>query len=145
MKINKLGIWMTIICTSILIIQFIFKTYFNSWTFNKSYFVIANRILGNFAFFGFFCFLLYTFKPKSALTILIGIISLLIFMLLVLFKINPIDTTTQPVDFAIIKRFPNETKLISRQYENAKTTQKIIDTVLVKDIFIFRKILKEPI
>lgn len=144
MKINKLGIWLTIICTSILIIEFIFKTYFIDWSFNKSYFVIANRILGNFAFFGFFCFLLYTFKPKSALTILIGIISSLIFLLLAFFEINPIDTITQPIDISILKTFPNETKLISRQYENAKTTHQIVDTVLVKDISIFRKIIREP-
>jgi uncharacterized membrane protein YeiB len=144
MKINKLGLWLTIICIFILTFEYIFKTYFIGWTFNKSYFVIANRILGNFAFFGFFCFLLYTVKPKSALTIIIGIISSLIFLLLAFFEINPIDTTTQPIDFSILKTLPNETKLISRQYENAKTTHRIVDTVLVKDISIFRKIIREP-
>jgi hypothetical protein len=144
MKINILGLWLTIICILILTFEFIFKTYFIAWTFNKSYFVIANRILGYFAFFGFFCFSLYTFKPKSALTILIGIISSLVFFLLAFFEINPIDTTTQPIDISILKILPNKTKLICRQYENIKTTHQIVDTVLVKDISIFRKIIREP-
>lgn len=143
MKINKLGLWLTIICVFILTFEFIFKTYFIGWTFNKSYFVQTNKILETFAFFGFFYFALYTFRPKSILTKIVGIVSAIIFMLLAFFEINPIDTTTHPLDIAILEKCPNETKLISRQYENAKTSRQINDTVLVRDVFIFRKIIKE--
>jgi len=55
-------------------------------------------------------------------------------------EIYPIDTTTEPVDIKTIQTYTDGKKLVARQYENAKTNAVIKDTVLVKDIFIFRQV-----
>jgi hypothetical protein len=73
----------------------------------------------------------------------ISICAILMTFVFSTFFLNPIDTTTEPYDKAILERFPNGNKIVIRQYMNAKTNRKISDTVLVKDTFIFRKIFRQ--
>jgi hypothetical protein len=124
------------------LIEFLFSTFYPSWTFTKGSFVIANKIFSYLSFFGLIFFGVFTFKPKSVGTIALGLIFLFLFAILTFFEINPIDTTTEPVDIKTITTQTDGKKLIVRQYKKAKTNAEIIDTVLVEDNYIFRRIFK---
>lgn len=141
-QFNKTGLWLTIIFAGILLIEFLFAKFYTGWTFIKGSFVIANNIISYLSFFGLVFFTVFTFKPKSSATIALGLIALLLFSVLTYFEFNPIDTTTKPTDIKTISIQADGKKLIVRQYKNAKTNAKIVDTVLVKDVYIFRQIFK---
>jgi len=81
------------------------------------------------------------FKASKFLTIPLGILLFLIFLINSYAEIYPIDTTTQPRDISILKNYENGSKLIIRERINAKTNNIIQDTVLVKDDYIFRQII----
>ena len=80
------------------------------------------------------------FRVASWLTTSLGIIFLIFLVIVTISEFHPIDTTTEPVDTKTIQSFPDGKKLVVRQYENAKTNAIIKDTVLVKDLCIFRQI-----
>jgi hypothetical protein len=56
-------------------------------------------------------------------------------------EIFPIDTTTQPVDITTLQLDKNGNKLVIQEFKNVETNEIIQDTVLVKDYFIFRRII----
>lgn len=141
-QFNKTGLYLTLLFAVILLIEFLASTFYKGWTFNKGSFVIANKIILYLSFFGLIFFIAFTFRPKSVGTIALGIITLLLFSILAFFEINPIDTTTEPVDIKTIATQPDGKKVVLRQYKNSKTNAEIIDTVLVNDVFLFRRIFK---
>lgn len=61
-------------------------------------------------------------------------------LLIILLKLYPLDTMTERFDKAILKKFPTGQKVMIRKYKNAKANQPHNDTVLVRDIWIYRKI-----
>ena len=56
-------------------------------------------------------------------------------------EIYPIDTTTKPRDISVLQINSDGSKLIVRERINVKTYEIIKDTALVKDSFIFRRII----
>lgn len=102
--------------------------------------VIINNVILYLSFFGLIFSALFTIKPKSSLIKALGFVFLIAFLLLTYLEFNPIDTTTKPIDLATIKIGTSGKKLTVRQYKNAKTNRNILDTVLVNDQYIFRRI-----
>jgi hypothetical protein len=133
---------MTILFAGVLLIEFLFVTFYPSWTFTKGSFIIANNIISYLSFFGLIFFAVFTFRPKSLTTIALGVVELFLFSVVTFIEINPIDTTTEPIDIKTIVAQTDGKKIIVRQYKNAKTNTEIIDTVTVKDNYIFRRIFK---
>lgn len=82
-------------------------------------------------------------KAKRWAKVMIGVFSLLFLSLLLQSIFLPFDTTTEPTDMKMLRSYSDRKKLIIREYQNAKTNAIIHDTVLVKDIFIFRQLLKK--
>jgi hypothetical protein len=97
------------------------------------------RILGLTVFFGLIFCVILLFKIHPGLTTFIGLTLTFLLFILSWFTFHPIDTYTLPVDKSTLSIFPDGKKLIVRQYKNAKTNRQIQDTVLVKDVFIFRQ------
>lgn len=126
----------------ILLIEILVGHFFPNLTFVSGNLTIANRILGYFAFSGFILSIPFLFKATKALTIPLGVILFLIFFINSCAEIYPIDTTTQPQDISVLQTNEDGSKLIVRERINAKTNGIIRDTVLVKDNFIFRQIIK---
>ena len=118
----------------------IFEYQFPQWTFITGALVIANRILTQLSLAGLLFSLILFLKPSKNVKLVLGSLFVLFFGLLTLGELFPIDTTTEPVDISTIQIDSQGKKTIARQYINAKTNSKITDTVLVKDIFIFRKL-----
>lgn len=126
----------------ILLIQILAGAYLPNFTFINDKLSVAYRILGYFSFSGLILSILLYFKVYKTLTILLGVILLLIFLLGSILTIYPIDTTTAPIDITVLQTYEDGSKLIIREKINAKTNGTIRDTVLVKDLLIFRKILQ---
>jgi hypothetical protein len=127
----------------ILLTEIAIGQFFPKLTFINGNLTIANRIFSYLTFSIFILSIAILFKANKMLTIPLGILLFLIFIIISYSEIYPIDTTTQPVDISILKTFDNGNKLIVREYKNAKTNQIIQDTVLVKDTFIFRQIIEK--
>jgi len=80
------------------------------------------------------------FRPKRSVKIFFASFFGFFFFIIALSEIHPTDTTTEPVDIAILQKDPDGKKRVVREYESEKTNGIYRDTVMVKDIFIFRKI-----
>lgn len=105
---------------------------------------IAGRVLVLFSFSSFIFGLLLLFKVNRVAAILAALLLFSVFFINSCAEIYPIETLTEPVDIGVLREENNGTKWVVRKYENAKTHQDIQDTVLVKDFFIFREIIKSP-
>ena len=141
-KLNKTILLTTIISGIILLTEIAIGQFLPNLTFVDSNLSIVNRILGWLAFSIFILSIPILFKVRKTFTIPLGIILLLILIIISYGEIYPFDTTTQPNDISILRTYENGNKLIVREYINAKTGQIIQDTVLIKDKFIFRQIIK---
>ena len=131
---------MTILSAIILLLEITFSSLFHHWTFKKGTLIICNKLIIYLSIFALIICSLLLFRASFWLTIFLGIIFLIFFGVLSFSEIYPIDTTTEIVDIKTIQTYTDGKKLVVRQYENAKTNAVIKDTVLVKDIFIFRQV-----
>ena len=138
-KYNKKVLLLTILFAVILIIEFLFQKIFPGWSFKTGPLIVGNKILSYISFLGLIYCLILFFKPVFEIKVVIGILFTLLLGVLSCTEIYPIDTTTQPVDVETIQVYPNGKKLVVRQYKNAKTNREIQDTVLIKDVFLFRR------
>ena len=139
-QFNKTVLRLTILSAIILLLEFTFSSLFPHWTFKTGTLIICNKLTIYLSIFGLIICGLLLFRAASWLTISLGVIFLIFFGVLSWSEIYPIDTTTEPVDIKTIQIYTDGKKLIARQYKNAKTNAVIKDTVLVKDIFIFRQV-----
>ena len=137
---NKTVLRVTILSAIILLLEITFSSMFLHWTLKKGTLIIFNKLIIYLSIFALIICSLLLFRAASWLTIPLGIIFLIFFGVLSCSEIYPIDTTTEIVDIKTIQTYTDGKKLVSRQYENAKTNAVIKDTVLVKDIFIFRQV-----
>jgi hypothetical protein len=125
----------------VLLAEILIGQLFPTLTFMYGALTITNRIIAYFSFCGILFCLLLLFRVDKDLRLILGILIFSFFFINSCSEIFPIDTTTEPVDIAILNTEGNGNKLIVRQYENVKTNEKIRDTVLVKDFFIFRELI----
>ena len=137
---NKTVLRVTILSAIILLLEITFSSLFLHWTLKKETLIIFNKLIIYLSIFALIICSLLLFRAASWLTISLGITFLIFFGVLYCSEIYPIDTTTEIVDIKTIQTYTDGKKLVSRQYENAKTNAVIKDTVLVKDIFIFRQV-----
>lgn len=137
---NKLATALLIIFSVILLIQFSFIYGLPDWTFTKDSYVIANKLILYCSIFVLIICLLVLFKTSKFLILLLGIVFLIFLGIVAYFEFNPIDTTTQSIDKEMLWMSLDGKKLIVRQSINTKTNSVILDTVLVRDFGIFRKI-----
>jgi hypothetical protein len=126
-----------ILLTEILIGQF-----FPHLSFVNGTLTITNKIIGYFSFSVFLFCVPLLFKAKKWVTIPWGLLLFTFLFINSCGEIYPIDTTTEPMDIATLQSDKDGNKLIVREYTNAKTDVQIRDTVLVKDIFIFRQFIE---
>jgi len=139
-QFNKTSLRLTILSAIILLLEITFSSLFPHWTFKTGTLIICNKLIIYLSIFVLIICSLLLFRAASWLTISLGLIFLIFFGVLSCSEIYPIDTTTEPVDIKTIQTYTDGKKLVARQYENAKTNAVIKDTVLVKDIFIFRQV-----
>ena len=137
---NKTSLALTILFAVILIIEYTFLYKFPHWTFTKTNLVIANHLLFYFSIFGFIIALTFLFNAPTLFKILFGVLLTLFLGIFSITEIRPIDTTTKPIDKELLWINIEGKKMIVRQRTNAKTNSEILDTVLVKDFGIFRRI-----
>jgi hypothetical protein len=138
-KYNKASLYLAILFGFILIIEFLFALGFPDWTFKTGFLVIANNILSYLSFWGLvYCTILF-FRPAFETQVVCGILFTVLFGIHSCSEIYPIDTITQPNDLKTIQTYNDGKKLVVRQYKNAKTNVEIQDTVLVRDVFLFRR------
>lgn len=137
---SKSTILLTILFAVLLTIEFAFAKFYPDWTFKTGTLVIGNKIISYLAFFGLLFCIALLFRVNAGLKIVLGILFILLLGILSCSEVYPIDTTTEPVDKMVLQTFGDGRKIVVRQYENAKTNAKIQDTILVRDIFIFRRL-----
>ena len=130
----------TIFFGILLLTEILFGQLFPNLTFINGTLTITYRIIGYISFSAFLFCLPLLFKASSWLTVPWGILLFSFLFINSCIEIYPIDTTTQPIDIATLRIDKNGKKLIVRERINAKTNSPIRDTVLVKDVFIFRTI-----
>ncbi len=128
----------TILFCLILLLEIIYGQFFPSWNFNIGSLNILNRIVTYFSFFAIILSATFTFKTQW-LTIYVGIFLFIMFMVSTLITIYPIDTHSEPYDIATLGKYADGKKLIVREYKSSKTNRVIHDTLLVKDIGVFRR------
>ncbi len=126
----------------ILFIEIIIGIFFPNVIFINKNLSILNGMIINIAVCGFLFCLIQLFRPQKWLSILIGLILIVFLILTLQSKLHPIDTLTEPIDIATLSIIPDGKKVIVREFVNGKTNGVIHDTVLVKDIFIFRRLYK---
>ena len=141
-KRSKVIFFATIACGCISLSELLLAYAFPKVTFVTGGLAIANSIASYFAFSFFAVGLLLLFKVNRFVTAPVIVTLLFLCLLHAYFQIHPIDTTTEPVDKALLRTDEKGNKLVAREYKNAKTNGVIQDTVLVKDFFIFRQIIK---
>lgn len=130
----------------ILSLEWVFDTWFPNWVFSQPSLNIANRAITYVAFLGItlpISILLIKYKPLNKFApviIIVTTLNTIAVLFGILMTFYPIDTTTEPIDYKILK-ITGEKKLIERHYSNAVTTAEIIDSVWVEDHGIFRKLL----
>jgi hypothetical protein len=128
----------TVLFALIVAAEVISAKVFYNWTFINPGLSIANRIFSYFSFFSLlFCGVLLI-RVKRGATLPLGLVFLGLFALLTYGEIKPIDSQTNPIDIATLQTFPDGKKLVIRQYKNMKTNSLVLDTVLVKDVSVFR-------
>ncbi|MBX2907126.1 MAG: hypothetical protein KF744_13860 [Taibaiella sp.] len=114
-----------------------------NWTFRKDYLNIASRIIFEFSLLALIICVTLLLKANMKLIIILGVALSFAFIAIAWGEINPIDTTTEPKDKWTLERYTDGSKLTVREYQNAKTGEKITDTVRVHDYAIFRKFVGE--
>lgn len=113
---------------------------FPKWTFNRNDLNILYDIIGYVSFFGLlFCILLLLTNRRTVL-IPVAILFSLLVSCESYFAAFPFDSQTAPEDFQVIHIYKDGRKLISRKYQNAKTGTWNIDTAIVWDNNVFRRI-----
>ncbi len=126
----------------ILILEFILNRAYPTWTFRTPSLVIGNKVITYFAFFGLiFCTMILVRAPRL-LNIFFGIVMFLLFCVASCATIFPVDTTSQPKDKVLLSSYADGRKKIIREFRNARAGAPVYDTVLVKDILIFRRLYK---
>jgi hypothetical protein len=125
----------------ILLASYLFKTYCPGWTFSSGRVVLASQVIVYFSFFGFILSCVRLLSSSGCLLGTLGIVFFFFFSVGSCLAIFPIDTTTQPMNKAILGQNPDGTTRVLRAYKNAKTNQRIEDTAVVRDVFVFRKII----
>lgn len=139
-RARKSNLTFLIVFASIVLLEMLRGQFLPKWTFNVSSLIILEKTVTIFSVYGLiFCCVLF-FKPSKTMTLGLSIILLLLFALTLNLSINPIDTTTQPVDIKIHRQIDNGRKLVIRKYKNAKTNASLQDTVLVYDVGVFRHV-----
>ncbi len=125
----------------ILIAEIAFAYFMGNWEFRIPMLNVLNRIAV------LFCALLLVTLVVSKINRKAGLISgavfMFVFSLFAIAESNPMDTTTQPKDIAILQKVDKRQKVVVREYKNMKTNNIIRDTLLVKDVFLFRKKIKQ--
>jgi hypothetical protein len=126
-------------CAIIFFIELTLGYFFPFVSFINSTWTTANKVFTIFSFLGLiYCTVLWLTKNKWVI-ISLGLLFLIFLVLVAWTEEHPIDTTTNPVDIATLREYGDGKKLIARKYLNAKTNATIEDTVLVKDILVFRQ------
>ncbi|WP_207429507.1 hypothetical protein [Pedobacter sp. SYSU D00535] len=118
------------------------EQFFPDLTFVSGSLVIANRILGYLAFIVFVLSIMLLLRLNKTIRFCSALILSCFFFINSCGEIYPIDTIEKPFDASILQTYGNGNKLIVREFENAKTTNVLRDTILVNDVFIFRRILE---
>ncbi|HEU4472703.1 MAG TPA: hypothetical protein VFR58_16525 [Flavisolibacter sp.] len=131
-----------IILSAILLGEFIFAEFYPSWNFISPVLININRVITIFAFFLLLFFFLLVFRAGLVANIIFGSILLFFFAVCACFTLNPIDTHTLPVDESTLFVYPDGKKVVVRSYQNAKTNGLIRDTVLVKEVYVFRQVIR---
>ena len=131
----------TIIWGIVLLTEILSGYFFSSITFINGGLIITNRIIGYLAFSSFILCLILLLNEKKNIVIISSILLSIIFLFNSYAEIFPIDTTTQPVDITTLQLDKNGNKLVIQEFKNVETNEIIQDTVLVKDYFIFRRII----
>lgn len=124
----------------ILLIEIVFHQ--TEWNFINASITSSNIIITSFSFFGILYCLILLLRPSNSVAIFLALIFLLVTSFISLLLIYPLDSTSQPVDITILHTNSDGKKLIVREKINLKHNYPIRDTILVKDIFIFRQICK---
>jgi len=138
MKIAKI---IFLIFLGIVIITSIKTYFFSEWTFkNRLYYNLFWVIHYSSFVLCFFSFLIIFLKQTQS-KIFCGVTAIIISYFIFHLQFNPIDTNKYPVDKKVLSKNRNE-KIIVREMNKGKSNEIVNDTVKVKDIFIFRKIIK---
>lgn len=136
-----IGWSIVIICALIILLEILLSVFFPEWSVRNGSLYLANQIILAGAICGIIVAGIFLTNALQGIKWAIAVIAVLITLVSFYLTVYPIDTTTEPYDKSILKQFPDGSKLVAREYKNAKTNREIKDTVLVKDVFIFRKIL----
>lgn len=137
---NRFSFWLSIAFSVFLIIEFVTIYTLPNLTFQNGFLVTINKLLTYFSIFGLILCAMSLFKVGEFLRYSFGVIFLILLGAIAYLEFNPIDTTTQSVDVKILESYNDGSKLIVRQYKNAKTNGKTQDTIRVKDTWIFRSV-----
>jgi hypothetical protein len=129
----------TIVIFIFFLIEIAFGQFFPNWTFINGTLSTLNKLAIYFSFLTLILCFTILMNARRAVTISLGVFFLIFFCLLSWTEFHAIDTTTDPIDIAIIHKESDGKKLVIREYKNMKTNRTIYDTVLVKDRFILRQ------
>jgi len=139
MKIGKI---IFLIFLGIVIITSIKAYLFSEWTFtNRLYYNLFWTLHYSSFILCFFSFLI-TFLKQTSSKIFCVLIAIIISYFIYYIRFNPIDTSEYLIDKKVLTENINE-KIVIREMNKGKSNEIINDTVKVKDIFIFRKIIEE--
>ena len=145
MKSNSMNMSKTIsyVCAIIIFLEIICNSFFPNITFINGTLVTLNKIMGFFVFSLFIILLFKLFKANKIVTIIISLLLFIIFIFNSYAEINPIDTTTPAVEIKTLQRNEDGSKIIVQKSINMKIDEAILDTILVNDFLIFRRIINQ--
>ena len=129
----------TIVFFIFFLIEISFGQFFPNWTFINGTLSTLNKLAIPFSFLTLILCFTILIKANRAITISLGVFFLIFFCLLSWTEIHSMDSTTDPIDIAIIHKESDGKKLVIREYKNMKTNRTIYDTVLVRDRYILRQ------
>lgn len=125
----------------ILLGEIAFHIFFDNWEFNIPVLNVLNRIACLLC--GLLLITLVVLKRSTRAAMIAGTSFMFVLTLVAITELNPIDTITEPKDVAILSREGRHHKVVVREYKNMKTSDVIRDTLFVKDVFLFRKKIKQ--
>lgn len=129
-----------IICFIFYITVSILETIFSNWTFKNPFLIDFFHSLTSFSLI-FILFIIPVFLfPKTRIFFYFLILALTIVSTYLNFK--PIDTYETPKDYKVLDVNNQDEKLIIQSKYSLKNDRIKHDTILVRDYFIFRKIIK---
>jgi len=137
---TKVILGLIILFAFIVLTAFVFSLFFSEWSFINGTLTISVKIITSFAFWGLLFCIIIILKANKILKIVCGILFSLLFSFSAYFTAYPFDTTTEPYDIRILRTDEDGKKLVISGYKNVKTNAEIQDTVLVQDIFVFRRL-----